>query len=363
MEAALRFWSTAGQDVPGRGFVEQVGFDGRPMDVGFKRMRVQARQIYTFCHAVELGWQGPAREAVENGLSFIWTHGWLTGGGWARRFKPDGEQFDTVVDTYEQAFVLFALGWYYRLTQDAEILVAARRTLDKLHSRLDHAEGHGFLTESPDCIQLQQNPHMHLLEAMLVWYEATAEARFADEARMIVRHLRKRMFQEKAGTLPEFYDLDWRPVRQTGGAVVEPGHHFEWTWLLARYSRSLDDDTEDIASRLFAFADRHGSDADGVVYDALREDGSILRADHRTWPQTEALKAYIARSEAGEDHDERIAQLTGILLDRYLSTDIPGLWNDHLNAALKSTSPSVPASTLYHLFLAFAELQRWARMR
>ena len=61
---ALPLWATAGQDKSGRGFAELLDRTGRPLDPGFKRIRVQARQIYTFCHAVELGWQGPALEAA-----------------------------------------------------------------------------------------------------------------------------------------------------------------------------------------------------------------------------------------------------------------------------------------------------------
>jgi mannose/cellobiose epimerase-like protein (N-acyl-D-glucosamine 2-epimerase family) len=362
-EAALPFWSGPGRDVAGRGFVEQVGFDGKPVDLGFKRMRVQARQVYTFCHAAELGWDGPARASAAHGIDFIRRHGWMEGGGWARRFADDGRQLDQTLDAYEQAFVLFAFGWYYRLTRDADILAEAHRTLDTMHRRLDHPAGHGFLTQTPDCAELQQNPHMHFLEAMLVWYEATGEARFAQEAQAIVAHLRGRMFQAKIGVLPEFYDMDWTPLPHEGGAVVEPGHHFEWTWLLAQYTRITGEPTGDIAAALFAFAHKFGSSEDGVIYDALLAEGSILRADHRTWPQTEALKAYMARSEfAAEDRDAEIAQLVSILLDRYLATDIPGLWIDHLNAELAPLSKTVPASTLYHVFLAFAELQRWLKI-
>ena len=73
------------------------------------------------------------------------------------------------------------------------------------------------------------------------------------------------------------------------------------------------------AMPIFTFADKYGSDADGLVYDDVLEDGRVLNDTHRTWVQTEALKGYIAMSEfTGANHTVRIAQLTDILLDRYL---------------------------------------------
>ena len=37
---------------------------------------------------------------------------------------------------------------------------------------------------------------------------------------------------------------------------------------------------------------------------------------------------------------------------------VPGAWHDHLSGAGEILSDKVPASTLYHVFLAFSELLR-----
>ena len=42
----------------------------------------------------------------------------------------------------------------------------------------------------------------------------------------------------KGGFLREFFDADWRPAAGEDGRLVEPGHQFEWAWLLARWGRS-----------------------------------------------------------------------------------------------------------------------------
>ena len=43
---------------------------------------------------------------------------------------------------------------------------------------------------------------------------------------------------------------------------------------------------------------------------------------------------------------------------RYFGDNIPGLWTDQFDASGKPLSTATPASCVYHLFLAFAEMLR-----
>ncbi|HEY4344151.1 MAG TPA: AGE family epimerase/isomerase [Parvibaculum sp.] len=356
---ALPLWAGAGQDRPGHGFMERLTFEGTPIDVPFKRLRVQARQIYVFSHATLLGWRGPALEAARNGFDFVLHHGWLPEGGWALKLGPEGGIVDPTLALYEQAFMLFALGWYARATNDELAIDWAHRTLDATHARLGLLDMPGFRSEPPKADMLEQNAHMHLLEAMLVLYETTRHQRFLDEAQSIVALLEKHLFQTDRGIIPEFFDAAWRPLPDTH---VEPGHHFEWVWLLAEYRRIVGTDMSHIARRLFEFADSNGvSSTTGLIYDAVNADGSPRSRDHRSWCQAEALKAHLIIQDLGGTVDaQKIETITGNILDRFLSTSRRGLWADHLAADLTIKSDHVPATSLYHFFLAFSELRRLA---
>ena len=359
-DEALPFWATVGQDRPGLGFVERVTLDGRSEALSYKRLRVQARQIYVFCHASSLGWPGPALEAARNGMEFATRHAWLPEGGWALKLGTEGGIEDPTLAFYEQAFMLFALGWYARVTGEAAAVELAHRTVDTVHLRLGLGGGRRFRSEPSQDGVLEQNPHMHYLEAMLTLYETTKEKRFLDEARSIIALLRERLFQPDKGVLPEFFDKTWRALPDERGRLVEPGHHFEWVWLLAEYRRVTGEDLPEVARRLFDFAETHGVDhKTGLAYDAVLDDGTPHARDHRSWCQTEALKAHLAMGDHGRPVDEaRVVQITSNLLDRYLATSPRGIWIDHLSAELKSKATHVPASSLYHFFLAFSELRR-----
>jgi N-acylglucosamine 2-epimerase/mannose-6-phosphate isomerase len=95
------------------------------------------------------------------------------------------------------------------------------------------------------------------------------------------------------------------------------------------------------------------------VYDALDLEGRPLGPSFRAWPQTEALKAHLAAFEHdGTDTRAAIARDLGRLLDHYLAVEPEGGWQDRFGPAWAPMAAVIPASTLYHLTLAFAELLR-----
>ncbi len=356
-DEALPLWATMGRD-PGLGFVEKLSDDGAPESIDFKRMRVQARQIYVYSHAAMLGWQG--LEAAADGLAFITQHGWLADGGWAFKLGRDGRVLDATVNLYEQAFVLLALGWHARASGARDAINLAHHTLDVVHQKLGRTNGLGFRSDDSGGERLEQNPHMHLLEAMMVLYETTGEARFLDEAHGLVKLFEQTLFQPDKGVLLEFFEAGGHPAEGQRGRIVEPGHHFEWVWLLAEYKRLTGEDKSPIACRLFDFAETYGVARDtGLVKDGVLEDGNHFDPDHRLWCQTEALKAHLVMDAHGREvNGTRVVQIISNILDRFLATNPRGLWVDHLTHSLTHKSAGAPASTLYHLFLAFAELRR-----
>jgi mannose-6-phosphate isomerase len=366
---ALPFWATRGSDQAGRGFHEALMLDGSPADTGFKRMRVQARQIYSFSHAAMLGWTDGSSVARE-GFDFIRAHGWRDEGGWARRLGPGGGIVDSTADLYDNAFVLFALAWYARATGSDEALSLARRTLDWVldSMRADHG---GFANTRPaESGFRQQNPHMHLLEAVLALYGTAPDAALLDVANELVGLFRRHFLAAGSGTLAEFFADDWSPAPGDAGSLVEPGHHYEWVWLLGEYQSLSGENLAAEAETLYRFAERFGRNTTtGLIVNQLGSDGSIRDGAARLWPQTEELKAHLAMSaRSGQPEGEKISRVVHNLFENYLNTQPAGLkraipagtWIDVFGADGTPQATQIPASSLYHIFVAFAELERAA---
>ncbi|MBI1339420.1 mannose-6-phosphate isomerase [bacterium] len=359
-DEALPLWATKGVDHAHGGFVEILGLDGRDACAPFKRTRVTCRQIYVFAHAAELGWTDGLPH-VAAGVDYLTTRTWMPGAGaFARRLSREGDVLDPTIDLYDHAFVLFALGWAYRATKDSQALAWAHRTLDAVEQHLTHPGGEGFLHETPAQGWRQQNPHMHMLEASLALFEATGERRFGDLAERLGKLFAKHFYDPASTTLAEFFTETWARAPGEDGRRTEPGHQFEWAWILVNLHRLTGVDQRTEARGLVSFADRFGVDpATGATINAVRDDGAPLDRRSRTWPNTERIKAAVALYEMdGVDPRPAIEASTSLLMDRYFAPAPRGQWIDQLDEAGAPMLAASPASTLYHVFLAFAEMLR-----
>lgn len=360
----LPFWLDHGVDRAAGGVHEALDASRRPITAGGKRAMVQARQAYVFGQAALLTGLPGAREAARAAHGFLVDHCRHPDGGWRFRVARDGAALDDRRDLYTQAFVLLALSWGRRLdTEDATTMRLAEDTVRFVEEALPHPAG-GFL-EGLDAAgrrlagPRRQNPHMHLLEAFLAWHDATGERAWLDRALRIARLFRNRFVVD--GTLREVFDDALRPVGGAAGRVVEPGHHFEWVWLLQRLAAAAGGAAAPGAPEgFYEFAAASGLDRDtGGVLDAVDAGGAPLTRAHRVWPQTEAIKAHLCRMQAG-DRDARVRLDAAIAALRRIHLDGAGegAWREHVAADGAARRDDLPASSLYHLTLAAAELAR-----
>jgi mannose-6-phosphate isomerase len=361
-EAGLPLWGTAGVDESGS-FHERLKFDGRPDLSCPRRMRVQARQLYVYSEAAVRGWWDGARPVADRGFEAFVRDCWARDGrpGFLHTLTPDLAPLDLKRDTYDHAFGLFALAWYYKLTKEPLALALALEVLDVLDRELADPASGGFLESRPPALPRRSDPHMHLLEASLEWTEASGHPRFLDLARRMTALFKSRFFDRETGTLREFFAADLGPAEGPSGQVVAPGHHFEWSWLLAWAGRLGAGDAKAEGDALYAYGLRHGLDAQGFAIDECDRHGRQVRLSRRAWPQTELIKAYLNQARQGDPAAaEAAGKVTLNFLATYLATDVPGLWMDQFDAAGRGMTEAAPASTLYHVAVAFRELLLFA---
>ncbi len=351
---AWPLWIERGIDREGL-FLEQLDFAGTPDLTSTRRVRVQGRQLFSFARAVAAGNEA-ARAPLTRGLAAVEAHCWAPDGkpGWIHTLTPDGEPLDLLRDTYDQAFMLFGLAAASQVgLPHAGVL--AERTVDFLDMFVADSKAGGYFEGVPASLPRRSNPHMHLMEAMLALHDVTGAANWLARADAIAALFERRFFDHRTATLGEYFTRDLVLADPPSGDSVEPGHHFEWSWLLHRLADAGGRDYRKQAGALYGFALRHGIGASGFAIDECSRSGRPLRRSRRTWPQTELIKAHLANG-AFDD----AARVTGLLLQSYLSTRVPGLWIDQFDDRGETCSDVVPASTLYHLVVAFEDLLRVA---
>jgi mannose-6-phosphate isomerase len=348
------------------GFFEQLDVAHQPVPLGTKRLMVQCRQLYVLSHATLLG-DASGRDAAERGYDFLCrAYRDTARGGWFFRATDAGEPADRRKDLYAHAFLIFALAWLHRAFAVPDARALADATIDVLRERMAAPNG-GFWDMadeawSPDTSLHRQNPHMHLLEAVLAWHAATGDAAWLGAAGELVQLFADRFYDPATATLGEFFDTGWRPDPQHGH-IIEPGHHFEWAWLLHQWRRQGNDTSQDAAAdALYAMAMRHGFDpVHGGIHDQIDRTGAPLATTRRIWPVTEAIKAHVARIAAGQPvPPDQPAALVRHLFANFLRPAQRG-WVETTTREGTPAQTTLPGSTPYHIFLAAAELARLER--
>ncbi|MEM7308274.1 MAG: AGE family epimerase/isomerase [Planctomycetota bacterium] len=361
-------WKERGIDGDGA-FYERLDAGLEPIDLGYRRLLAQCRQIFTFAEGALLGGGDELGDAAARAFGLL-RERYHAGEGRGWRFAV-GEHPSVPAatrDLYAHAFVLLACASMHRLVGGPEPLATARETLDFLRMHFAAPAGGGFAEALDDELRplprvRRQNPHMHLLEGCLMMYDASGDAAYADLADELVQLFATRFFHEPSGTLGEFFDDELRPHAKTG-TIVEPGHHFEWIWLLDRRA-ALDyrgahslaaDELWARAERLLHWAVERGHDADaGGYFDEADRDGTPLKDSKRIWPITEALKAFAAaRRRLGDAWAAHQSATLGLLFERYLRGDTGG-WNEVLRRDLSPEVDYLPATTLYHVMMGLRE--------
>lgn len=357
---ALPVWSTLGQATNG-GFAEVLSLEGRALTLP-RRARVQARQIFVYANAGMNGWQGPWRGIVERGLQRLYSDYLRPDGLCRTTLTPEGAPLDETAYLYDQAFVLFALSAAKSAGIDDPTLEdRAIRLRDAL---LAAGPATGGLIEAGEQ-PYQSNAHMHLLEACLGWEAAGGDAGWTVLADRVVDLALTRFIDPDGGFLREFFGADWAPAAGQDGRLVEPGHQFEWAWLLARVGRSRGRaDVTRAAQRLYAAGRTGVSERPMIAVDALNDDGTVRSRRARLWPQTEWLKASLILAESASDGerqrlmDDAATALRALWL--YLTPD--GLWRDKRLPQGSFIDESAPASSLYHIAAAFGQLAETGRV-
>ncbi len=349
-------WALHGVDPKNGGFIEALGQDG----VGLahpRRARVQPRQIYAFAQARAFGWCGDAAGIIGRGLQYFITHYQRHDGLFRTLVAPDGAALDDRALLYDQAFALLGLAAAATaLGERCEFEKRALALRAVIESRLRTSDG-SFLSEAGADTTRESNPHMHLLEACLAWADIGTDAGWAEWAKSLAALAVSRFIRIDSGALGECYNAaDWRPAPGIAGRTVEPGHLFEWAWLLLRCDPQHRPSVRENALRLVSIGEAYGVSA-GVAINQLLDDMTVPDPNARLWPQTERLKAaLLAGGLTGEPRYWSMAHDAALSLFPYLDTPLRGLWFDMKSPSGKFFDSPVPASTLYHLVGAIAAL-------
>ena len=264
---------------------------------------LNSRILWTFSTAAkELG-REDLRQYADHAMAFFRNFEDPVNGGvyWSVTF--DGKPADTTKHTYCQAFAVYGLAAYYRLTGSREALDKAMDLFHIIESRCKDEDGYlealkaDFSPESNEKLSENgvmasrtMNTLLHVVEAYTELYRACPDGQVMVAAVEGLTQFLARIYNPEKRRLEVFFDLDFRPLLD----MQSYGHDIEGSWLIwdsvetfihpdgREYWRKMCLDLlESTTERAFTDHGLHYEIVDGKV--------NTIRA---WWPQAEAMLGF-----------------------------------------------------------------------
>ncbi|WP_263261554.1 AGE family epimerase/isomerase [Pseudomonas sp. RIT-PI-S] len=312
----------------------------QPLPVQRYRAMACARQLFVF---TSLGDRPGAAERAAALFASLNRHfADPEHGGWFYSVDALGAPLDTRKDLYTHAFILFACAHYLRRAP-----AAAASLDDALQAIQRFAIGDGLYTACLDGNWASlgqgplQNPLMHLAEAFLAALDSRPDAATEGALQALCDGMRQHFFDAEHQVLLEM------PCASAGN-WYEPGHQFEWFYLLASSPRLAAHPLTAGMRLALARSEAQGL-RDGAVCATLTADGNLLDGTRRIWAQAEYLRALSLLPERAS------ALMAGLQQLRAQFLRAEG-WFECRDAAGAVSRQDMPSTTPYHLYTCFEAL-------
>ncbi len=270
-------------------------------------------------------------------------------GGWFYSIDPQGKPLDQRKDLYTHAFILFACAHYWDKSREPLVESTLNAALEVIGRRFATGDGLYEACLDRDWITLEtgplQNPLMHLAEAFLATLAVREDAPVKQALSELCTAMHKHFVDPQAGVLME------KPL----GAVdnwYEPGHQFEWYFLLESSPLLRGSKLHAALDRAFAFTEQYGvvqsSGAVRAMLD-LNMDGRPKDSTQRIWAQAEYLRALTLRPGS----EAVVLRQLQALQQRFLHA---GGWHECRDEQGEVSRKDMPSTTPYHLATCYRGL-------
>jgi mannose-6-phosphate isomerase len=271
-------------------------------------------------------------------------------GGWFYSIDPQGAPLDRRKDLYTHAFIVFACAHYWAKVREPLVESVLNAALNVVAQRFADGDGLYESVLAEDWSSLDagplQNPLMHLAEAFLATLDVREDADTLAALDNLAEAMQRRFVDIEHGVMLE------KPLDAVDN-WSEPGHQFEWFYLLESSEHLRGTPLHGSLTTAFAHAQAQGVDQiTGAVAAMLDVDGSVKDGTQRIWAQAEYLRALTLRPGS----EALLARQLNALQQHFLH---PTGWNECLDSQGKISRSDMPSTTPYHLATCYIGLAEY----
>ncbi|MEL6848602.1 MAG: AGE family epimerase/isomerase, partial [Bacteroidota bacterium] len=346
-----------------------------------KALILHTRLLWTFSEASRLHFQetylAMADRAYAFLMQFFWDHG---EGGFYWTLSRWGEVIEPKKQIYGQAFAIYALAAYYRVSGKKEALERAFEVYWLIEKYSQDKKDGGYweaftrdwgpmadmrLSEKDANSAKTMNTHLHILEAYATLYEVSGEQYVADSLQALVETFLNRIIGSDKSHMRLFFDPKWK----VEVADISYGHDIEAAWLLGEAVALLPDPSlrkkvEEWAVLIARKTYQEGQDVDGGLVDHANASG-WTKTHKDWWPQVEAMVGFHYAYELSQDEAFLHAMLRAWnFIKEKIKDPLSGEWLwgiDERGLPDRSKEIAGPWKTPYHNGRALMELLRRGR--
>lgn len=300
----LPFWSRLRDDEFG-GFYGYMDYELQLDPKAEKGCILNSRILWFFSEAAALLKDEQAARQADHAFRFLMDHcvDRINGGiYWSLHY--DGTPADTTKHTYNQAFAIYALSAYYRLTGNEQALALANELFRIIETRCTDDEGYleAFtvdwkpesnekLSENGVMADKTMNTLLHVFEGYAGLYQASPSSPVEQALRRILKIYAEKIYDPKLRRQTVFFDAHYNSLLD----LHSYGHDIESSWLIDWGCGLLGD--EQLSRSIGAI---NSVLADEILHTAYRDHSVCNEAENGKvdttrvwWVQAEAILGFV----------------------------------------------------------------------
>lgn len=300
----LPFWSRLRDDEFG-GFYGYMDYELQLDPKAEKGCILNSRILWFFSEAAALLKDEQAACQADHAFRFLMDHcvDRINGGiYWSLHY--DGTPADTTKHTYNQAFAIYALSAYYRLTGNEQALALANELFRIIETRCTDDEGYleAFtvdwkpesnekLSENGVMADKTMNTLLHVFEGYAGLYQASPSSPVEQALRRILKIYAEKIYDPKLRRQTVFFDAHYNSLLD----LHSYGHDIESSWLIDWGCGLLGD--EQLSRSIGAI---NSVLADEILHTAYRDHSVCNEAENGKvdttrvwWVQAEAILGFV----------------------------------------------------------------------
>ena len=298
----LPFWQGL-RDTENGGFIGYVGEDLRKDPRADKGCILNSRILWTFSTAALMSGREDLKECARHAYEFTGRFLDREHGGVYWSVTYDGKPADTTKHTYCQAFAVYGLAAYYRLTGSEEALALAADLFRVIEGKCRDEGGYleamkaDFSPESNEKLSENgvmasrtMNTLLHVIEAYAELYRAHPDEAVRAAGAAGLRQCLDTVYNPEKRRMEVFFDDNFRPILD----MQSYGHDIEGSWLLWDAAETLLDPSEQepfrrMCTDLLESSTERAFTDHGLNYEIV--DGAV-NTNRAWWPQAEAILGF-----------------------------------------------------------------------